>query len=82
MLMQILGSEYIIWDKSASIRFKKPGVGKVQAHFVLTPAQIETFRQELSANNKIEPVLLVNIVDETGGVVAVVEKVLHIKKKA
>jgi acyl-coenzyme A thioesterase PaaI-like protein len=25
MLMHILGSEYIVWDKAAKIRFKKPG---------------------------------------------------------
>src|SRR4051812_22273637 len=37
MLMQILGRDYIIWDKSASIRFKKPGMGKVRAVFELSP---------------------------------------------
>jgi acyl-coenzyme A thioesterase PaaI-like protein len=25
MLIRLLGPEYIVWDKSASIRFKKPG---------------------------------------------------------
>lgn len=81
MLMQILGRDYIIWDKAASIRFKKPGVGKVKAVFELPPELIESFRVELSEKNKIEPVLVVNILDEAGDTVAVVEKTLHIKKK-
>jgi acyl-coenzyme A thioesterase PaaI-like protein len=36
MLMPIenLGPEYIVWDKAATIRFKKPGRGKVRASFV------------------------------------------------
>jgi hypothetical protein len=25
MLIENLGKDYIVWDKSASIRFKKPG---------------------------------------------------------
>ena len=27
MLLKILGPEYIVWDKSANIRFRKPGKG-------------------------------------------------------
>ena len=27
MLIQTLGPEYVVWDKSASIRFRKPGRG-------------------------------------------------------
>ena len=81
MLMQILGRDYIIWDKSASIRFKKPGTGKVTAVFELTVEQIENFKKDLLTHSKIEPVLTVNICDSSGAVVAIVEKVLFIKKK-
>ena len=82
MLMQILGRDYIIWDKSASIRFKKPGIGKVTAVFLLTHEQIETFKKDLLIHSKIEPVLSVNVCDSSGAVVAIVEKVLFIKKKS
>jgi hypothetical protein len=27
MLIEILGRDYVVWDKSASIRFRKPGEG-------------------------------------------------------
>ena len=82
MLMQILGRDYIIWDKSASIRFKKPGTGKVTAVFELTVEQIENFKKDLLTLSKIEPVLSVNVCDSSGAVVAIVEKVLFIKKKS
>lgn len=82
MLMQILGRDYIVWDKSASIRFKKPGMGKVSAVFELTPEQIESYKKELASNDKIEPLLTVTICNEAGETVAIVEKVLHIKKKS
>jgi hypothetical protein len=81
MLMETLGRDFIIWDKSASIKFKKPGVGKVHAVFELTKDQIENFKIELDTKSKIEPVLFVHVLDEVGDIVAIVEKTLHIKKK-
>src|SRR5262245_19161049 len=39
MLLENLGSGYIVWDKAASIRFRKPGKGRLRAEFRLTQAQ-------------------------------------------
>jgi hypothetical protein len=33
MLMANLGRDYIVWDKAATIRYKKPGRGTVRAEF-------------------------------------------------
>src|SRR5258708_14269626 len=33
MLMKILGPEYIVWDKAATIRFRRPGREQLQAVF-------------------------------------------------
>jgi len=41
MLIQILGKEYIVWDRSAGIEFLKPGRGTVTAVFKISDAQIE-----------------------------------------
>lgn len=81
MLMQILGRDYIVWDKAASIKFKKPGKGKVTARFHLTPAMIDEYKSDLASKEKIEPVLHVKILDESEQVIAEVEKILYIKKK-
>ncbi len=81
MLINLFGKGYIVWDKGATIRFKKPGVGKVYAQFRLTREQLETFRAELETKSKIEPVLTVYIKDGEGQVIAEVDKVLYIKKK-
>ena len=45
MLIENLGRDYIVWDKSASIRFKKPGSGTVSARFRLSEQQVEEIRQ-------------------------------------
>jgi hypothetical protein len=35
MLSKILGSNYIVWDKSASIKYVNPGRGKVHLEISL-----------------------------------------------
>ena len=81
MLMENLGRDYIVWDKAASIRFRKPGKGRVKAEFRLTDTQLEEIREKLKLQEKYEPTFLVEVKDEAGDVVAEVQKVLHIRRK-
>jgi hypothetical protein len=81
MLMNNLGPDYIVWDKAASIRFRKPGRGKVRAEFRLADAQLDDIRTQANVLPKYEPTLTVEVKDEAGDVVAEVQKVLHIRKK-
>jgi hypothetical protein len=81
MLIENLGRDYIVWDKSATVRFRKPGRGKVTAQFRLSDQQIESIRRELETQPKIEPTFLVEVIDESGVVVAEVQKLLHVRRK-
>ena len=81
MLMENLGRDYIVWDKAASIRFRKPGKGKVKAEFRLTDAQLDDIREKLTTLEKYEPTFMVEVKDEAGEVVAEVQKVIHIRRK-
>jgi hypothetical protein len=81
MLIANLGGEYIVWDKAASIRFRKPGKGTVEAQFRLAQSQLDAMRAQLQTHDKIEPAFLVQIRDAQGEVVAEVEKRLQIRRK-
>jgi hypothetical protein len=81
MLMANLGRDYIVWDKAATIRYRKPGKGTVRAEFRLSDSQIEDVREKLKALPKYEPVFTVEVKDEAGVVIAEVEKVIHVRKK-
>ncbi|HLV86589.1 MAG TPA: DUF4442 domain-containing protein [Candidatus Sulfotelmatobacter sp.] len=81
MLMANLGREYIVWDKAASIRYRKPGRGTVRAEFRLSEAQLDDIREKLKTLAKYEPVFRVEIKDMQGNLIAEVEKVLHVRKK-
>jgi len=81
MLMANLGRDYIVWDKAASIRYRRPGRGTVRAEFRLTDAQLDDIREKLKTLPKYEPVLSVEVKDEQGTVIAEVEKVIHVRRK-
>ena len=81
ILMHNLGSDFIVWDKAAAIRFKKPGKGLMKASFEISAERIAEIRAQAEAAGKIEPVFNVSVTDSDGTVVAEVEKLLYVRKK-
>lgn len=81
MLVNILGPDYIVWDKAAAIRFKKPGKGLMKASFHLTEERIAEIRAQAETQPKVEPQFQVLVKDTEGNVIAEVDKLLYIKKK-
>ncbi|MBV9958165.1 MAG: DUF4442 domain-containing protein [Acidobacteria bacterium] len=81
MLIKILGADYVVWDKAATIRFKKPGRATLYAKFRIEPEEVATIREELTRRKSIERVYRVNLVDKDGVVHAEVEKTLYIAAK-
>ncbi|MBZ5506826.1 MAG: DUF4442 domain-containing protein [Acidobacteriia bacterium] len=81
MLANILGPDYIVWDKAAAIRFKKPGKGVMKASFNLTEEKIAEIRAAAETQSKVEPQFQVLVKDAEGSVVAEIDKLLYVKKK-
>lgn len=81
MLANILGKDYIVWDKAATIRFKRPGKGLMKASFHLTEEKIAEIRAAADSQPKVEPQFQVLVKDTEGNVVAEIDKLLYIKKK-
>jgi acyl-coenzyme A thioesterase PaaI-like protein len=81
MIMMQLGDEYVVWDKSATIQFLKPGRGRVRARFEVPPALLAQFKREIDAAGKINPKLEATILDEEGQAIARITKVLSIRSK-
>jgi acyl-coenzyme A thioesterase PaaI-like protein len=81
MLAANLGEEYVVWDKAASIRYRKPGKGRVQAKFRLTEEKLAEIRGALEVDGRYDARFVVEIKDEEGGVVALVERVIYCATK-
>ena len=82
MLMRILGHDYVVWDKVATIRFRKPGRTTLHATFLIDEAEIEAIRAATASGHSVDRTYHVDLVDEAGVVHASVEKVIYVKRAA
>ena len=81
MLMHRLGPEYVVWDKSASISFRRPGRGTLYATFRIDDEELEAIRAAVAAEGKIDRVYVVELVDDEGVVHATVEKTIYVARR-
>ena len=81
MLIKILGRDYEVWDKAATIRFRKPGRSTLRATFKFEDAELEAIRADVQRNGKIERTYTAELKDETGEVCMSCEKLLSIKAR-
>jgi hypothetical protein len=81
MFLVLLGRDYIVWDKAATIRFRKPGRSDLTAEFCITSEDLTNIRQRLRAVESIDWHTDVWVKDSSGEVVAEVHKIVHIRNK-
>lgn len=81
MFLNTLEKDYIIWDKEAKIKFIKPGKSTVKAIFNITEKDLELVRENTKNGEKYTPTYNVEIKDDSGNIIAIVEKTLYFKKK-
>jgi len=81
MLLNLMGREYIVWDKSASIKFIKPGKGKVRAEFQISDEILNEIHSDTEKHTKAIPTFDVDVTDEEGEIVARISKHVYVRKK-
>ncbi len=79
LLMQALGGDYVVWDKSGKIEFHKPGKGRVQSVVHITDEILEEIRRKTEGGDAYRPRFQLTVLDEDGDRVATVTKVLHVR---
>lgn len=82
MLIKVLGPEYLVWDKAAAIRYKRPGRSTLYARAVLEPAETEEIKSLLAEKPSVDRVYGLELVDAKGTVHALVEKTVYIASKS
>lgn len=81
MLIKNLGGEYIVWDKAATIRFKRPGKETLFAEFKLTQEELDKIKKVLQIQKSVDRIYNVELKDKNGKVHCIVEKTLYIADK-
>lgn len=81
MLIRTLGPEYVVWDRAASIRFRRPGRSTLHARFVLDDAELEAIRAATAGGDPTDRTYRVELADAQGTVHAEVEKTIYVRRK-
>lgn len=81
MLVNRLGRDYIVWDKSATIRFLKPGRTTLYARFVVDDEELAAIREATARGRSIDRHYTVELKDAQGVVHATVEKTIYFRRK-
>jgi len=58
--------DYIIWDKSASIQFKRPGYRTLYIRFLITDELLANIRKRILKEQELDVELSANWLDEEG----------------
>ncbi|WP_159019118.1 DUF4442 domain-containing protein [Algibacter sp. L3A6] len=80
-LMNILGDDYVVWDKSATINFKRPAKETVFAEFIFSEEDLNLIKTEVSKNGEFNLVKTPNIVDKNGTIIAELSKTIYVADK-
>ncbi|MCU0692497.1 MAG: DUF4442 domain-containing protein [Polyangiaceae bacterium] len=80
ILTEWLGSSYVVWDKAATIRFKRPGRGVVRARFEISHEQLEEIRNVVNREGKGQFLFETRVLGEQQETVAEVEKVVSVHR--
>ena len=81
ILVRHFGKGFKIWDKSATIHFRRRGRGTVKATFSITDQQLAFIREKVMAEGKIHIILTTQIIDSEEEIVADIEKTIFIGLK-
>jgi acyl-coenzyme A thioesterase PaaI-like protein len=81
MLIHRLGPEFEVWDKAATIRFRKPGRTTLTACLALPDGEEAAIREALGASRSVDRTYRVEFKDAAGLVHAEVDKVVYVRRR-
>jgi hypothetical protein len=81
MLIQILGKDYLVWDKAACIEFLKPGKTELCAKFHVSDEVLEEIIEKTRDGSPYLAEFGVDVKDTSGEVIAKVDKTVYIRRK-
>ncbi|MEP6769176.1 MAG: DUF4442 domain-containing protein [Acidobacteriota bacterium] len=81
MLIQTLGPGYVVWDRAAAIRFRRPGRDTLAARFRLPTKETDAIRSILETERFIDRVYTIDLVDAAGTVHATIEKTIYVRRR-
>ena len=71
----------MVWDKAATIHYKRPAREKMSAIFEFTVEEIDNIKSRVAEENEIDIIKKIDITNKNGKVFSTVEKTIYIATK-
>ena len=81
MLLRIFGRNFVIWDKSANIKFIRPARTTLYAKYLISENFIESIRTEVAPTGKCTRSLTLELKDKDEKVYAIIERIVDAADK-
>lgn len=81
IVLNYLGSEYVVWDKSAKINFIKPGKGTVKGIFKIEKSKLQEIKEDIEIKGKNTYIFIAEIKNSEDEVIAEIEKEIYVRMK-
>lgn len=81
MIIRQIGPDYVVWDKSARIEFKRPGDRTLYAKFLMPREEVAALRTAADDAGEVERDYAVELQDADGKVYAIVTKTIYVARK-
>lgn len=81
-LINLIGNDYVVWDKSSEIYFRKPAKENLFAEFIFTNVEIDEIKKKIRTENEIDIVKNTSLTNKEKTIVyCEVKKTIYIAKK-
>lgn len=81
-LMNLLGKDFVVWDKSAEIFFKRPAKEHLYANFTYTLEELDEIKNNIAQKNEMEIVKTTSLTNKNETIVyCQVKKTIYIADK-
>lgn len=80
-LIQILGDDYVVWDKAVTARYKRPAKSRIYGTFLFSEEEIKDIKNKIAESHEIDITKTMNLIDEKQQIIATFSKILYIADK-
>lgn len=81
LLMEILGKDYVVWDKAASMKFVRPITGKVKCRFLIDDETVAHIQSVIADKKESTFDFPLQFEDEEGKIYATFHKSVYVADK-
>ena len=80
-LLKILGDDYVVWDRSVNMQFKRPARERLFADFIFSDEELQKIKAATQENGEVNWEKQVELKNRAGDVFAIGTKTMYIATK-